>query len=300
MIRLFEKRETFHQPTKDIVVLYHADCTDGFSAAWAAWKKFEDNADYIGINPGTQPLEGLKDKEIYMVDLVYQPQYIDGLIKENKKFVAIDHHFSNKDTFKLIPSDSLFDLNHSGAVLAWKYFHPEIKIPRFLEHVEDMDLWKFDLPKTKEIISYLDMVDLSFDEWSRVSEGVENESKFNEYITIGSLILNYQDKLIERIISNHAELVNFLGHEVYAVNSPVFNSQIANVLCEKLDRPLGIVWTAERDGTIHVSLRSIKNAGTDVSELAKKFKGGGGHKSSAGFSLPPGSKLPWTHVANGK
>lgn len=278
------------------MVLYHADCTDGFSAAWAAWKKFEDRADYIGIDPGTKPIEGLKNREVYMVDLVYPVQYIDGLVKENKKFVAIDHHFSNKETFKSIPNGSVFDLNHSGAVLAWQYFHPEVKTPKFLEHVEDMDLWRFKLPKTKEIISYLDMVDFNFNEWSRISDGVEDASKFNEYTTIGALILNYQDKLIERIVSNHAEPVEFFGHKVYAVNSPVFNSQIANILYEKLNVPLGIVWIVEKDGSTHVSLRS--DGTVDVSELAQKFKGGGGHKSSAGFNLSVGSKLPWKRIKN--
>jgi len=294
VIRLLEKRQTTHEPTKDIVVLYHADCTDGFTAAWAAWKKFGEKANYIGINPGTKPIRGLTGKEIYMVDLVYGAQYIPKLVKENKKFVALDHHFSNQEVFKVIPNGSVFDLNHSGASLAWKYFHPKIKEPKFIRHVEDMDLWRFKIPKTKEIISSLDMVDLNFKDWSMVSADLENQSKYKEYVARGKMILDHQDRMIERIVSSHAELVNFLGYKVYAVNSPVFNSQIANILYERFNKPFGIVWVHEKTGEIHVSLRS--GGKVDVSALANKFKGGGGHKRSAGFNLPAGSQLPWTRI----
>ena len=104
------------------------------------------------------------------------------------------------------------------------------------------------------------------------------------------MILEYQDWLIRDIIANHAVPVNFFGYKTYAVNSPVFNSQIANVLCKKLP-PMGIVWVQENDGSMHISLRSDGNV--DVSNLAAKFKGGGGHKRSAGFSIKGNSRLPW-------
>ena len=32
---------------KKIVVIYHDQCRDGFGAAYAAWKKFGDDASYI-------------------------------------------------------------------------------------------------------------------------------------------------------------------------------------------------------------------------------------------------------------
>src|SRR3989344_3505712 len=102
MIKFIEKRKVIRRPTKDIVVFYHNDCTDGFSSAWVAWKKLGSKADYVGINPGTGPMDELKNKEIYMLDLVYPAQYLKKLIEDNKKFIAIDHHISNKKSFDLI------------------------------------------------------------------------------------------------------------------------------------------------------------------------------------------------------
>ena len=272
-----------------MVVIYHSECTDGFSAAWAAWKKFGDKADYIGVNPGVAPIDGLQNKEIYMVDLIYPIEYINKLISLNKKFVAIDHHVSNLESFGLV-KEGLFDIKNSGSVLAWRYFHPKIKTPKLLKHVEDMDLWKFKISGTREVIAYLDTVDFDFKKWDEIVKGAEDKPKFNEYVHKGEVILKYQDQVIENIIVNHSVLVNFFGHKAYAVNSPVFNSQIANILYKKLP-PVGIVWIQETDGGAHVSLRS--DGTVDVSKLATKFKGGGGHKQSAGFSVENISKLPW-------
>jgi len=292
VIKFREKRKIIRKPTKDIVVLYHNDCTDGFSSAWAAWKKLGNKADYIGVNPGTAPIGGLKNKEIYMLDLIYPIQYLKKLVDTNKKVVAIDHHVSNQKSFELI-NDGLFDIHHSGAVLTWKYFHPKIKVPKLLRHVEDMDLWKFEIPKTKEIISYLDMVDFSFEKWTEAVKGLEDKSKRKEYLAKGEFILKYQDRLIGDIITNHAVRVNFFGYKTYAVNSPVFNSQIANTLYKKMP-PIGIVWVQGNEGDVHVSLRS---GGTvDVSKLAARFEGGGGHKQSAGFTVKDCSKLPWKKI----
>ena len=79
---------------KGIIVLYHNDCTDGFSAAWAAWKKLGNKADYVGIDPHC-PDKRLKDKEIYMVDLIYRP-ISEKLIAANKNLWQLITHISNQ------------------------------------------------------------------------------------------------------------------------------------------------------------------------------------------------------------
>ena len=75
----------------NIVVLYHADCKDGFAAAWAAWKKFNGTAQYIPVYHGRPIPEGLEGKEIYMLDFTYDEPYTSQLISANKRVTAIDH-----------------------------------------------------------------------------------------------------------------------------------------------------------------------------------------------------------------
>jgi uncharacterized protein len=53
---------------KDIVVVYHAECTDGFGAAYAAWKKFGDTASYIPLKTQVEITIDFTNKEVYVVD----------------------------------------------------------------------------------------------------------------------------------------------------------------------------------------------------------------------------------------
>jgi len=274
---------------KDIVVLYHGNCTDGFCSAWAAWKKFGDTADYSGVRLGIPPPENLIGKEIYTLDFSYPVQYAGEILKKNKKLITIDHHLTSQESVK-IATDYRFDMNHSGAILSWNYFHPGKKAPRVLAHVEDWDLWKFNIPHTKEIFTYLELFDFDFKLWDQVIVDLENEDKFKAILPQAELLFQYEEALV-RQIEKKVELVEFEGYKTYAVNSPIFEDHIAKNLYKKLP-PIAIVWF--RDSTrVKFGLRS--DGSVDVSKLAQKF-GGGGHKASAGFSLPVDSKLPWSRT----
>lgn len=152
---------------KNILVLYHDNCTDGFSAAWAAWSKLGDKAEYIGIKLDMPPDNNFIDKEIYMLDFVYDEEYLPALINKNKKIIAIDHHISNIDSINIIKNHS-HDINHSGAILSWKYFRPNKKPPKLLEYVEDSDIGKYSLPFTNELWIYVNMFDFNFKIWSKL------------------------------------------------------------------------------------------------------------------------------------
>jgi len=79
---------------KDIVVMYHGNCPDGFTAAWAAWKKFGDDVEYIPLHRYLE-IPQIKNRIIYMLD--YCPNNkadLDRLQAENKKLIVIDHHIS--------------------------------------------------------------------------------------------------------------------------------------------------------------------------------------------------------------
>jgi len=52
-------------------ILYHANCPDGFGAAWAAWKKLGPDINYIPVHPGDPAPELSADAEVLMVDVAY-------------------------------------------------------------------------------------------------------------------------------------------------------------------------------------------------------------------------------------
>lgn len=293
-MKLIERRSGKERPLKNkIVVIYHANCADGFGGAWAAWKKFGKKADYVAAYHQTVPPADLKGKEVYSVDYVYPKEITQQLIEDNDRVTAIDHHISAKETTKLTKNYS-YALHNSGAVLSWKYFHPKKPVPLLLRYVEDGDLWKFKLPKAKEILDYLDLFNFNFKTWSKLARDLENSKTRRKMIERGSIVLQHEKKMIDRLATKNAEKVLFFGHKVYAVNSPNFVSELGNLFYTKLP-PIGIIWH-KLPGRIVVSLRS--NGKVDVSKLAAKF-GGGGHRASASFRLAENAKLPWKVLKNG-
>ena len=290
MSKFLERRKEDRIPTKDIVVLYHANCCDGFGGAWAAWKKFGRDANYIPVFHQHDPPKGLVDKEIYLVDFSYPEPLLDEMIEKNKRVTAIDHHESEKQNI-LKTQDGVFDINHSGSVLAWKYFHPNEDVPLLLKYVEDVDLWKYEMPDTEVVFAYLDLYDFEFGAWNKLAQDIDEE--FDKVKEKGSFILQYQNKLIDRIFSRNAEVVEFEGIKTYAINATDFRSEIGAMAVKALP-PISITWY-QRKNELMVSLRS--DGTVDVSQLARKY-GGGGHTASAGFTLSIDKPLPWKDLSN--
>lgn len=272
---------------KNIVVIYHGGCDDGFGGAWAAWKKFGARAIYIGAVDRNGPPKGVRGKEVYLIDYTYKLPVVEKMMRENKRVTAIDHHVTAREAVMRSERYS-FDLNHSGAVLAWKYFHPHRPVPTLFKYIEDIDLWRFRLHNTPALAAFLDSHPFDFKAWGRLARDFEDAKKRKEFAAIGNILLASDHKSIRAILERGAEPVRFAGHRAYAVNSPVWSSKLGHELSE-MSRGIGIVWSVQK-GKIVVSLRSIGNL--DVGKIAARF-GGGGHKNAAGFTLPEGAKLPW-------
>jgi oligoribonuclease NrnB/cAMP/cGMP phosphodiesterase (DHH superfamily) len=277
---------------KNIVVLYHRRCWDGFGAAWSAWKKFKNKATYIGVEHHLPPPKGLKNKEIYLIDFCYNKKILLNLLRSNKKVVIIDHHISRKEENKL-GSEHVFSLKHSGAALAWKYFHPQKKTPKLIQYVEDVDLWKFRWPHSEELLLTADLLPYKFENWSKMARDWERPGGTKKYLIQGEAIMTYVQTMVNEL-AGMADKVIFEGKKVLAVNAPRFlRSDLGNELTKR-GHPFGIVWYL-RGKEVHVSLRS--QGKVNVAKIAEKY-GGGGHKNAAGFTFRSGisKNFPWKLV----
>ena len=278
-------------PKKDIAIIYHKDCPDGFSGAWSAYQKFGNKAEYIPFKNRWEFPE-IKDKEVYIIDLNFTKPILKQIKEKNKKVIVIDHHKSAVEYTGKIVDEYQYDGESSACTIAWKYFFPKKPVPRLLKYVEDIDIWKFQLPHSEEISEVGRVIGYkSFEKWSRFAKDLENEEKRKEKIKIGKILLEYKNKITESI-AEFAYEVEFEGMKILAVNnSRVFRSQIGHLLAKRKP-PMGIIWQEEKDG-ISISLRS--DGSIDVSEIAKKY-GGGGHAGAAGFLLKPDTPLPWKRI----
>ncbi len=274
---------------KNIVVIYHAECMDGFSAAWVAHQKFGPEAEYLPILHNDPVPKALKNKEVYFLDIVYPMNDLVKVIKANKKVVVLDHHITREKEAKL--AGGLYALENSGTVLAWNYFFPGKPLPFFLKLVEEQDLWKYKTKGAKEILASAKLVEYTFEKWSALINELETEKGRSLHMKQGAALLAYQQMMIQEI-GDRGNLAKFEGMATYVVNSMNFKSEVGNYLATKKLPPIGIVWAVYPD-RISVSLRS--NGTVDVSKICEKY-GGGGHKAAAGFVLPLNAELPWKYI----
>lgn len=260
-------------------VLYHANCYDGFGAAYAAWKKFGDDAKYIPVSYGSPPPEMPMASWIYIVDFSYDRQTLLDM-SVNTMVTVLDHHKTAEDALsgligKYGNLDIHFDMRRSGAKIAWEHFHSDqlgsCPTNRLIEHISDRDLWQFKMAGSREVHAALVSTPFDFEVWDKLD--------VDELIRDGAGGLKFQSQLVKNIIDK-AWRTKIADWTVPTVNTASSWSEVGEALLEKYpDAPFAASFTV-MNGSVMWSLRS--KGDFDVSEVAKKF-GGGGHKNAAGF-----------------
>ena len=251
------------------IVLYHAECSDGFGAAWALWKKFP-NAKFLPVKHGHPPPPDLKNRRVVIVDFSYARPILEAMASETKELLVLDHHITAERTLDGF-SNAYFDQTKSGAVLSWEWAHGTAA-PWLLQYIQDKDLWTWALPRSREINAALASYPFDFNVWDNFTQPTLEQE--------GRAILRYEYELVGKL-ATQVSMVEFQGIVVPAVHSSILTSQIGERLSPH--HPFCLIWH-DRDGRRYFSMRS-RSDGTDVGRIAASF-GGGGHTHAAGFSAP--------------
>jgi oligoribonuclease NrnB/cAMP/cGMP phosphodiesterase (DHH superfamily) len=274
------------------LIIYHGGCPDGFGAAYAAWKKFGDEAIYHpGVYQEDPPNEAFEPRDVFLVDFSYKRPVIEKMLKFANRVVIIDHHKSAaEDLFSMHEREfprleQHFDLNHSGAVLSWLYFCPDMAVPELIHYIEDRDLWKFELPNSKEVNAALSSYPQDFEVWDKLMQtSIDLRSLMQE----GGTLLRQFNKDLKDILAVATRRMVIGGVNVPCVNIPwVYGSEAGNIL-SKGEPFAAYYWDSEKYREFGLRSTSEGSEGdpmsVDVSVIAKKF-GGGGHKHAAGFKV---------------
>lgn len=211
--------------------------------------------------------------DVIIADYAYPLPVLRPLAAAAKSLVVLDHHkTAEADLVGQREFATVFDLNKSGAVLAWEYAFPERPVPELLLHIQDGDLWRWQLPQSREVSVALASYPFDFTVWSTLDVATLRQE--------GTVILRYQKQQIERVIER-ASVEDFAGYRVPVLNTPVWQSELGNLLAQ--GHPFAVLWYETPTERVY-SLRSTDN-GVDVGALAKSL-GGGGHRNAAGFRAP--------------
>lgn len=261
--------------------IYHANCADGFTAAWAVWRVHPDAEFFPGVYGDSPP--DCAGRDVVIVDFSYPRPKLLEMAAVAKSVVILDHHKTAEAELVDLPANvtAIFDMNRSGAMLAWNYFHPGKTPSDLIKHVQDRDLWLFKREQTRAFQANLFSYEYTFDNWDKVNDICADDYKYWQFVAEGEAIERKHFKDINEFIKVAAYTGKMAGYEVPFLNAPYFWSSDAGHIMGK-GKPFAACYWDTPDGRVF-SLRS-DNDGVDVSEIAQKY-GGGGHKHAAGFRI---------------
>ena len=263
----------------ETLILYHADCDDGFGAAYAAWLSLGDGAEYHPVHHGDQiAVERLKDRQLFILDFSFPPDVLRTMAQHAAQIVLLDHHKSAAQQWagvEPIANVALqFDMDRSGAQLAWDYFHSGSIRPPLIDHIGDRDLWRFALNDTQAFCAGLSLIPMRFESWQDAATHPE------ELIAKGHTVLEVLQRQIDSALRKDLRPVTLCGHQGLATNAISNTSEIGQAIAKR-SGTFSLTFFIKGDKAI-CSLRSI--APFDVSVLAAHY-GGGGHAQASGFAV---------------
>lgn len=281
--------------------IYHGNCADGFGAAWAVRHALGDDVEFYAGHYGHEAPD-VTGRDVIIVDFSYALDVLYELSFKAKSIIILDHHksaqqdliglevvkeklgydgfFNELGPFCVSQNKplvgALFDMERSGAMLAWDFFHDE-PAPALIKHIQDRDLWRFELPGTKEIQAAVFSYPYEFAIWDELILERSTDSLYEE----GVALMRKHMKDVNELIRSAAHRTVIAGYDVPVLNAPYFFSSEAGNIMSK-DEPFAACYYETSKGRTY-SLRS-QVSGVDVSVIAGLF-GGGGHKNAAGFRI---------------
>jgi uncharacterized protein len=274
-------------------VLYHANCYDGFCAAWCLeeWLWSDSDTEYIPISySDAVPWEKIDGRDVIIADFSFKRPVMEEIFGRSSLCQVYDHHKTAEKELEGL-SNCVFDMAKSGARLVWEGLcdpGEDLKIPNLVLFTEDRDLWKWELPYSKEINMAIRSYPFDFTVWSELESRLCEDRK--PIIREGEAILRFQDQYIETM-RKFVHPSSISGRTISVVNAPYFSiSDLLDAICDDEKEagrdPIAAAYFQRADGLWQYSLRS--RGDIDVSEIARNH-GGGGHKNAAGFEAeaPP-------------
>lgn len=263
---------------KDLCI-YHSNCADGFGAAFAVRNALGGHIVdfYPGVH-GNEPPD-VTGRNVIIVDFSYKRDVLIDMAGKAEHILVIDHHKSAEADLVDLPDnvEAVFDMTKSGAVMAWEYFNSS-DIPPLLLHIQDNDLWKFEIEGTREIQAAVFSYPYDFEVWDRL---MTMPDALDVLRMEGAAIFRKHMKDINEFICIALDYQVIAGYKVPVLNAPyIWSSEAGHIMCK--GHPFAACYWSTPKGTVF-SLRSDDD-GIDVSVISSLF-GGGGHEHAAGFTL---------------
>lgn len=299
---------------KKTLCIYHGNCRDGFTAAWVVKRSLGENVQFVAAQYGDKPPAITADYlDVLIVDFSWPADVLYEMAAKVRSVIVLDHHKTAEAALAGVPRLTrsiheaweeatyaneedepfvrvLFDMGRSGAALAWDLLFPALSPkprPPLIDYVQDNDLYRFDLPRSREIGAAIGSYDFTFSEWDRLHDALEQPLGWAHACEAGHHILRARNKDVAELVEACRTTMVIGGVKVPVANIPYnLASSAAGRMAEEPGVPFAATYFDKAGGRVF-SLRSRGQDGADVSEVAKLY-GGGGHRNAAGFNVPHG------------
>lgn len=263
-------------PDRKRIVVYHDRCHDGITALFVALQHWPDAEPYAGNYDVPPDMERLRGADVAIIDFSWKRPAMLAVKDVARTLLVLDHHKTAEAELAGLDG-CVFDMGRSGAGLAWDWLIGGAR-PRLIDYVEDRDLWRFCLPRCREVHAACNSYPLTL-----AARTLLMDRDVDALADEGAGILRYHDKLVASI-AEQAGTLALGGYTVPAVACPAIEliSDVGHTLAR--GAPFAAMFIDKPDGARQYSLRSDDN-GIDVGAFARSF-GGGGHPHAAGFTVP--------------
>jgi oligoribonuclease NrnB/cAMP/cGMP phosphodiesterase (DHH superfamily) len=281
------------------LIIHHAGCSDGICGALVIWLGLGRRGELLPAQYGDDPPaeDVVRDREVWIVDFSYPRDTLVHLHELAAALVVLDHHKTAAANCEGLDFCE-FDMERSGARMALDRVYAQLKaegvplpgpaLDLLVDYVQDRDLWRWELPWSREVNAWLASWPRTLESWRKVLSmftyhGVVDELVVKE----GAAILRREQQLVE-IICGRAKSSRWtavqgtrsISGSCLIVNASVLQSEVGDELASVDGVDFAAVWYQRADGRRQYSLRS--RGDFDVSALAQMY-GGGGHRRAAGF-----------------
>ncbi len=272
---------------RKLVVLYHSIDLDGTSSGWIVREAFKATGEVdvktVGINYGYtedelfEAIEGMD--EVFCVDFSIRPEHIRELHRQGYALTIIDHH---EDPIKQIAPlyeeglfQGLLEVGKCGAVLCWEYMSdPDEARPWWLEHINDLDLWQFNLPETRPLSLAMSIEEMTPDGFEKaISKSKE------QLVSEGKVLERYAQRVIETAAGGAFYMTVGGKRALVCQTVSYLRSELAEYLYNTYQCDFVALFNQRKD-KVTMSLRSNKRE-VRVDAIARDF-GGNGHPGAAG------------------
>jgi oligoribonuclease NrnB/cAMP/cGMP phosphodiesterase (DHH superfamily) len=275
-----------------VKILYHDDM-DGRAGAAIILRASVDAKCLPMVYARDVPFHEIeKDEHVIIIDFSLQkPGDWQKLLAITEDVVWIDHHQTAIDKSDEIPEvrklRGIRCSGQAGCLLAWRWVYDEEEPPLYLKLISDRDVWAWEhgtmtayfhagagLQDTKPESQWWDYI---------ASSNSEHGAAMAETLKAGEVVVKFKQEFYDDLRGAISFQTEIDGHEAIAMNVARTGSEgfgfkdgWKGALPDEWPILMPFYWDGDK-WTISLYSKTI-----DVSEIAKKY-GGGGHKGAAGF-----------------